>query len=244
MKVIASIGTNSIDLKLNFVENKPLIIMDDNLHLETLVVSNSEIIAAIVPGAKITYTLKDPKGLDNALPELAIVNIATVPNFYTKGNMDLLYIPSLQTLALVPNLETAITNNIGFIEIECISIGGSSNTDSIHPNVAIKHTEESIIKLGTDFSNVIVEVHVNNISGCVKNEDIVILTNYLSTLSGEIQIRGATPVFNITITEVGSLAFTESTYPASVMYPRSLINLKLKHMPALPKANKYVVVLV
>ncbi len=241
MKILISNGSKNIEANLKFVESKPLIIIDDNLHQKTTIVDDTTIKGlGIALTTGLEYTLKSvSEDEDNT-----IINIGTVPHYFSKGVMDLIYIKEFKILALVPNLSNNIVNDTGLLTIEAISIGGEISSDSVHPNLSVTHSEKSVIDLGEDFTGTVISTQVNNIFGGIRsnNANPTLLTDYLKDGIGEILIGESTPMLNITFTVVDT-AFTNDTYPASILYNSSIDKFKLKHNKTATKAVKYMVVI-
>ena len=243
MKMIVSDGTKKLDLNLNFIENRPLVVVDDKLYQDTVIVTDAEIKTGFIPGTKLTYTLKNKEENAN------VINLDTIPNYYTKGKLDLIYIPSESILALVPNMEDMIAIEAGVIEVNATSIGGFYGNDACAPNVSFKHTDKANMILGEDFTGLELEVNVNTLFGCIRSNEAnyVMQTTYLANTIGEIAVTGATPVMNILLTIDNGVTpvpgFKESIYPASVLYHYDVDKLRLKHIENLPKAKKYMIVL-
>lgn len=243
MKMIVSDGTKKLDLNLNFIENRPLVVVDDKLYQDTVIVTDAEIKTGFVAGTKLTYTLKN-KDENNT-----VVNLGTIPNYYTKGKLDLLYIPSESILALVPNMEDMLAIEAGVIEANATSIGGFYGSDACAPNISFKHTDKANIILGEDFTGLELAVNVNTIFGCIRSNEAnpIMQTTYLANTVGEIMVGGAMAVMNVLLTIDNGVspvpAFNKSIYPASVLYHYDIDKLRLKHIENLPKAKKYMIVL-
>lgn len=243
MKILISNGSGKIEANLKFVESKPLIKIDDNLLEKTTIVDNTTITGlGINLTTGLEYKLKSA-GEDESD---TIVNVGTVPHYFSKGSMDLIYIPLHKVLALVPNLASAIVSESGLLDIEAISIGGVIQSDSCYPNVSVTHDDRnSQIDLGEDFTGVSIKTQLNNIYGGIKsnNANPTLQTDYLTGGIGEILIGESTPMLNITLEVTAVPAFKNDNYPASVLYPVSVDRFKLKHLETTPKADKYMVVI-
>ena len=52
MKMIVSDGTKKLDLNLNFIENRPLVVVDDKLYKDTVIVTDADIKTGFISGTK------------------------------------------------------------------------------------------------------------------------------------------------------------------------------------------------